>query len=208
MTAWFGLKRVAQLKPGDRVLVTSAAGPVGATAAQIAKLSGVGRVLGVAGGAEKGAWLRAAGLDDVLDYKAEPDLAAALKRASPEGYDVLFDNVGNAMIDAALPLMRPGGRIVVSGQVADYNTPLDQLAGLKNTRCFIAARLRMEGLVVFDDLKGFAAAQEELGAMVETGVVKVKEERVRGLEAAPDAFIGLFTGNAFGRRIVEVGAEP
>ncbi|MBL8532191.1 MAG: NADP-dependent oxidoreductase [Hyphomonadaceae bacterium] len=208
MTAWFGLKRVAQLKAGERVLVTSAAGPVGATAGQIAKAMGAARVVGVAGGAEKCAWVAQAGFDAAVDYKADPNLTAALLAASPEGYDVLFDNVGNAMIDGVIPLLRPGGRIVVSGQVADYNTPPGQRPGLTNTAYFIASRLRMEGLVVFDDLHGFSAAQEELGALIESGAVKVREERFTGLEAMPDAFIGLFTGAAFGRRIIQVGAEP
>lgn len=207
MTAWFGLRRIAQLKEAERVLVTSAAGPVGATAGQIAKAMGA-RVVGVAGGAEKCAWLRACGFDDVIDYKSEADLTAAIKAASPEGYDVLFDNVGNAMIDRVLPLMRMNGRIVVSGQVADYNLTPDQVPGIRNTRFFIANRLRMEGLVVFDDLRGFAAAQEELGALIEAGAVRVKEERYAGLERAPEAFIGLFEGGAFGRRIIEVGSEP
>jgi len=208
MTAWFGLKRVAQLKAGERVLVTSAAGPVGATAGQIAKAMGASRVVGVAGGAEKSAWMRNAGFDAVIDYKAEADFASAIKAASPEGYDVLFDNVGNAMIDRVLPLMRMGGRIVVSGQVADYNLDPDQVHGVQNTRYFIANRLRMEGLVVFDDLRNFAAAQDDLGAMIEAGAVRVKEERFEGLACAPEAFIGLFEGAAFGRRIIQVGSEP
>jgi len=209
MTAWFGLKRVAGLKPGDRVLVTSAAGPVGATAAQIARAMGASRVVGTASGADKAAWLRnEAGLDDIVDYKTAPDLAAALKAASPEGYDVLFDNVGNEMIDTVIPLLRPGARIVISGQLADYNTPPDKVRGITNTRYFIASRLRMEGLVVFDDLKGFPAAQEELGGMIERGEVKVREHRYRGLEAVPQAFIDLFTDSAFGRRIIAIGDEP
>lgn len=208
MTAWFGLKRVAALKAGERVLVTSAAGPVGATAGQIAKAMGASLVVGTAGGAEKCAWLKSAGFDQVIDRKAGGDLAAGLRAAAPEGFDVLFDNVGNAMIDAVIPLLRPGGRIVVSGQVADYNTPSDQLVGLKNTRYFIASRLRMEGLVVFDDLRGFAEAQAELGALIEAGAVRTREERFEGLEAAPDAFVGLFSGAAFGRRIIQIGPEP
>ncbi len=209
MTAWFGLKRVAAVRPGDRVLVTSAAGPVGATAAQIARGLGASRVVGTASGADKASWLHdAAKIDAVIDYKTTPDLVADLKAASPDGYDVLFDNVGNAMIDSVIPLLRPGGRIVISGQLADYNTASGDVPGITNTRYFIASRLRMEGLVVFDDLKGFPAAQEELGAMIERGEVNVREQRYRGLEAAPQAFIDLFTDNAFGRRIVEIGAEP
>jgi NADPH-dependent curcumin reductase CurA len=208
MTAWFGLKRVAAMKPGDRVLVTSAAGPVGATAAQIARSLGASRVVGTASGADKAAWLRdEAKLDVIVDYKTTTDLVADLKAASPDGYDVLFDNVGNAMIDSVIPLLRPGGRIVISGQLADYNAAAADVPGITNTRYVIASRLRMEGLVVFDDLKGFPAAQEELGGMIERGEVKVREHRYQGLESAPQAFIDLFASDSFGRRIIEIGGE-
>lgn len=203
MTAYFGLKRVAGLQPGERVLVTSAAGPVGATAGQLAKAWGAASVVGVAGGPDKCAWVAgAAGFDACVDYKSAPDLPAALKQACPEGIDVLFDNVGAAMLDAALPLMRPQGRIVVSGQVADYNAA--EPPGLKGLRWFIAARLRMEGIVVFDDLKAFPAAQTETADMIEAGRLAYREERFSGLERAPEAFCGLFTGASFGRRIIEV----
>lgn len=207
MTAWFGLTRVAGLKAGERVLVTSAAGPVGATAGQLAKVWGAARVVGVASGTEKAAWLRDAGFDAVVDYKTEPDLAAALSAASPEGYDVLFDNVGAAMLDACLPLMRPLGRIVLSGQVADYNAPLEAKPGLRNLQAFIARRLRMEGLVVFDDLKEFPPAQEQVSALIEAGRIKTREVRYQGLESAPQAFIDLFQASMFGRRIIEVAPE-
>lgn len=208
MTAWFGLKRVARLQQGERVLITSAAGPVGATAAQIARGLGASRIVGIASGADKAQWLRQeAGIDECIDYKTVSDLPAALKAASPDGYDVLFDNVGNRMIDAVLPCMRMGGRIVVSGQLADYNQPGAEIPGITNTRYFIASRLRMEGLVVFDDLRDFPSAQEALGGMIEAGSLKVRECRRRGLEAAPEAFIGLFTQSAFGRRIVEISDE-
>ncbi len=204
MTAWFGLKRVAQLAAGDRVLVTSAAGPVGATAGQLARLWGASEVVGIAGGAEKCAWLTdVAGFDRAIDYKAA-DFEAQFADAAAAGYDVMFDNVGNAMIDHALPVMKLRGRIVVSGQVADYNTPNDQLPGVRNTREFIARRLRMEGLVVFDDLPGFAAAQAELAALIKAGTIKYREEIFEGLASLPAAFCGLFTGASFGRRVVRV----
>jgi NADPH-dependent curcumin reductase CurA len=204
MTAWFGLKRVAALKAGDRVLVTSAAGPVGATAGQLAKLWGASEVVGIAGGAEKCAWLTdVAGFDRAIDYKS-PGFEAEFAEVSAAGWDVLFDNVGNAMIDRALPVMKMRGRIVVSGQVADYNTPVEQVPGLKHTREFIAKRLRMEGLVVFDDLPGFAAAQAELAELIKNGTVKYREEVFEGLESLPEAFCGLFTGASFGRRVVRV----
>lgn len=208
MTAWFGLTRVAQLKEGDRVLATSTAGPVGATAAQLAKLMGAAHVVGVAGGPEKCAWVRdAVKADAVIDYKAAEDLRGALREASPEGYDVVFDNVGNAMLNAALPLMRQGGRIVVSGQTADYNAPGGEGPGLQHTSLFISRRLRMEGLVVFDDMKGFADAQAQMSHYIESGKLAYREERFAGLEEAPEAFIGLFTGASFGRRIIEVAPE-
>ena len=204
MTAWFGLKRVAALKAGDRVLVTSAAGPVGATAGQLAKLWGAAEVVGIAGGAEKCAWLTdVAGFDRAIDYKAagfEADFAAA----SAGGWDVMFDNVGNAMIDRALPQMKMRGRIVISGQVADYNTPVGQVPGLQNTAHFIAKRLRREGMVVFDDLGSFAAAQGELARLISSGAVVYREEVFEGLESLPAAFCGLFSGASFGRRVVRV----
>ncbi len=203
MTAWFGLKRVARLQAGERVLVTSAAGPVGATAGQLAKLWGASQVIGIAGGAEKCQWLRDVGFDVAIDYKAA-DFEARFADAAADGFDVMFDNVGNAMIDRALPHMKMRGRIVVSGQVADYNTPVDQVPGLKHTREFIARRLKMEGLVVFDDLPGFAAAQAELAALIKSGAVHYREEVFEGLASLPAAFCGLFTGASFGRRVVRV----
>ncbi|WP_426169877.1 NADP-dependent oxidoreductase [Sandarakinorhabdus sp. DWP1-3-1] len=203
MTAWFGLRRVARLQAGERVLVTSAAGPVGATAGQLAKLWGASAVIGIAGGPEKCQWLRDVGFDIAIDYKAA-DFEAQFTAAAADGFDVMFDNVGNAMIDRALPHMKMRGRIVVSGQVADYNTPLDRVPGLKNTREFITRRLRMEGLVVFDDLPGFAAAQAELAALIASGAVQYREEVFEGLASLPQAFCGLFTGASFGRRVVRV----
>ena len=204
MTAWFGLKRVAQLKAGERVLITSAAGPVGTTAGQLAKLWGASEVVGIAGGPEKCRWLtEVAGFDRAIDYKAA-DFEANFAEAGAGGYDVMFDNVGNAMIDRALPVMKMRGRIVVSGQVADYNTPADQVPGLRNTREFIGKRLRMEGMVVFDDLPQFGAAQAELAALIKDGTIKYREEVFEGLASLPEAFCGLFTGASFGRRVVRV----
>ena len=205
MTAYFGLKRLAQIRDGDRALITSAAGPVGATAGQLAKHFGASSVVGVAGGPKKCAWVKdVAGFDDCLDYKGEADLDAALGAALPKGVDILFDNVGNAMIDRVLPRMRPGGRIVISGQVADYNLSHDQVPGIKNTREFIAKRLRMEGIVVFDDLKAFPQAQAEVASLIAADTLAYREERFEGLSALPEAFCGLFTGESFGRRIVSL----
>lgn len=204
LTAWFGLHRVAQAKEGETLLVTSAAGPVGATAGQIAKQRGL-KVIGVAGGVEKCAWLESVGFDAAIDRHATADLAAAIAAAAPKGVDILFDNVGNAMVDLVLPLMRPRGRIVVSGQVADYSTPTAERAGLKNTDRFITHRLRMEGLVVFDDIRAFPEAQKQMADWIEAGALKLKEERFKGIESLPHTFSDLFKSNAaFGRRIVDL----
>lgn len=207
MTAWFGLKRVAAIKPGETVLVTSAAGPVGATAGQLARHFGAAKVVGLAGSAEKRRWLlEDCGFDAALDYRAD-DLDAQVAAHFPDGIDILFDNVGNAMIDRMLPKMRQRGRIVVSGQVADYNTPADKVPGLKNTREFIARRLRMEGLVVFDDLPQFAGAQSEVAGLLKDDWLKTREVVGQGIESLPGLFAGLFEGGDFGRRIAQVGGR-
>ncbi|MBI1406444.1 MAG: zinc-binding dehydrogenase [Caulobacter sp.] len=208
LTAWFGMHRVAQAKEGETLLVTSAAGPVGATAGQIGKRLGM-RVVGVAGGPRKCAWLEdEAGFDTVIDYKAVPDLTAAIAEACPRGVDVLFDNVGNESIDRVLPMMRMRGRVVVSGQVADYNVEPQDRYGLKNTSVLITHRVRMEGLVVFDDIRQFAEAQAQMAAWIADGSLKIAIEEFDGLERLPEAFCGLFRGENFGRRLVRLAADP
>jgi NADPH-dependent curcumin reductase CurA len=205
MTAWFGLKRVAGMKAGETVLVTSAAGPVGATAGQLARHFGASKVVGLAGSEEKRRWLvEDCGFDAALDYRA-PDLEAQVDAGLPEGIDILFDNVGNAMIDRMLPRMKMRGRIVISGQVADYNTPADQVPGIRNTREFIARRLKMEGMVVFDDLPMFAGAQSEVAGLLKDGVLMTREVVGSGIESLPGLFAGLFTGGDFGRRLAHLG---
>lgn len=208
LTAWFGMHRVAELKDNENVLITSAAGPVGATAGQLAKARGC-RVVGVAGGPTKCAWLKdEAGFDEVIDYKSVPDLTKALAEALPKGVDVLFDNVGNEMIDRVMGMMRLNGRIVVSGQVADYNLPVSERYGIRNTAPFITHRVRMEGLVVFDDAPAFPEALGAMAGMIAGGKLKIKEDRFEGIESMPEAFCGLFKGENFGRRVIQVGEEP
>ncbi|MEZ5726584.1 MAG: NADP-dependent oxidoreductase [Burkholderiaceae bacterium] len=208
LTAYFGLSRLGQIAAGETVVVTSAAGMVGATAAQIAKLRGC-RVVAVAGGPVKCAWLRdELGIEQVVDHKAAADLGAAIAACCPDGVDVLFDNVGNASVDAILPLMRMNGRIVVSGQVGDYNLAGDQVHGIRNTRPFITHRVRMQGLVVFDDLREFPAAQAELAGWLKVGKLKYREVRYQGLEQAPRAFRDVFEGRDFGRHLLQLAPEP
>ncbi|MEO9971976.1 MAG: NADP-dependent oxidoreductase [Hyphomonadaceae bacterium] len=208
LTGWFGLKRVGQFKHGDRVLVTSAAGPVGATAGQLAKAGGAEQVVGIAGTNEKCDWLvHEAGFDAAINYKTIADLDAAISEHFPKGIDLLFDNVGNTMVDRCLPKMRLNGRVVVSGQVADYSLAPEDRHGIQNTDVFITRRINMQGLVVFDDARDFPDALTAMANMIAKGELKLKEDRFEGLATMPEAFCGLFKGENFGRRVVKVGDE-
>ena len=139
-----------------------------------------------------------------INYKTEGDLAGAISAACPMGVDVLFDNVGNAMIDTVIPMMRLNGRIIVSGQTADYSVPLEKRHGIRNTAEFIGNRLMMQGLVVFDDIPEFPEAQKEMSAYIRDGKLIFEEEFFEGLEALPKAFCGLFKSENFGRRLVKI----
>ncbi|MEM7494036.1 MAG: NADP-dependent oxidoreductase [Pseudomonadota bacterium] len=208
LTAWFGLKSVASFKEGDRVLVTSAAGPVGATAGQLAKAGGAEQVIGIAGSDTKCDWLvKEAGFDHAINYKTTPDLDDAIAEAMPKGVDLLFDNVGNEMINRVLPKMRLNGRICVSGQVADYNLSPEETPGIVNTKPFITHRVMMQGLVVFDFAKEFGVALNDMATLIGKGQLKLKEERFDSIDKMPEAFCGLFRGENFGRRVVKVGEE-
>ncbi|MGF1453867.1 MAG: NADP-dependent oxidoreductase [Alphaproteobacteria bacterium] len=203
MTAYFGLYDVGGLRKGQVVLVSSAAGPVGATAGQIAKLEDC-LVIGIAGGPEKCRWLtEELGFDAAIDYRETDDITGAVQSLTPKGVDIYFDNVGNAMVDAVLPTMRAYGRIVVSGQVADYNAAPGERAGIHDTQTFITHRLRMEGLVVFDYAARFPEAITRMAGWIHEGRLKYREEIIDGFESLPDAFIGLFRGENFGRRLVK-----
>lgn len=204
LTAYFGMQDIGRPKSGETVLVSSAAGPVGSAAGQIARMVGA-TVVGIAGGPEKCRWLtQELGFAAAIDRRAENDIAAAVARLCPKGVDVLFDNVGNALIDAVLPLMRPHGRIVVSGQVADYNLAPEARPGLRNTNFFIASRLTMRGLVVFDYVKEFPTAWRDMTAWIKSGTLRYREDVEIGIERLPGAFVGLFKGDNFGRKLVRL----
>ncbi len=203
ITAYFGLSEIGRVKEGETVLVSSAAGAVGSAAGQIAAIRGA-RAVGIAGGPDKCRWLtHDLGFAAAIDRRAEPDLAAAVSRTCPDGVDVLFDNVGNALIDAVLPLMRRGGRIVVSGQVADYNAGAER-PGIVNTQFFITSRLTMAGLVAFDYVRQYPQAWAEMTDWILAGRLKYREDIVDGLEHLPAAFIGLFKGENFGRKLIRL----
>ena len=200
LTAWFGLQDLGQPQAGETLLISSAAGPVGATCGQIGKTLGLS-VIGIAGGADKCAYLTDLGFDAVIDYKAEDNLVKAIEAAAPDGVDIYFDNVGGEMLDAAILNMKPKGRIVVSGQVAEYNR--EKPIGIRQTTRFITHRLRMEGLVVYDYAKQFPEAQAAMAALIRDGKLAYKEDISDGIEDAPRAYAALFAGANFGRRLIK-----
>ena len=200
LTAWFGLQDLGQPQAGETLLISSAAGPVGATCGQIGKTLGLS-VIGIAGGADKCAYLTDLGFDSVIDYKAEDNLVNAIEAAAPDGVDIYFDNVGGEMLDAAILNMKPKGRIVVSGQVAEYNR--EKPVGIRQTTRFITHRLRMEGLVVYDYAKQFPEAQAAMAALIRDGKLAYKEDISDGIEDAPRAYATLFVGANFGRRLIK-----
>jgi hypothetical protein len=203
LTAFFGMFEIGKPKEGNVVLVSSAAGTVGATAGQIAKILGC-TVIGLAGSDAKCAYLKEIGFDVAINYKTAGELTAAFRNAAPKGVDIYFDNVGGETLDAAILNMRKHGRIVVSGQISEYNA--EQPRGIRHTLPFITQRLRMEGLVVYDYAVQFADARAQMAEWVRAGKLTYREEIIEGLEQAPTAFIGLFRGESFGRRLVRVGA--
>jgi len=204
LTAYFGLLDIGAPRERETVLVSTAAGAVGSAAGQIARIKGA-RAIGIAGGPAKCRWLTdELGFDAAIDRLAEPDLAAAVARECPDGVDVFFDNVGNSLVDPILPMMRLHGRLVISGQTADYNLTAEERVGLKNTRAFITARLKMQGLVVFDYVREFPNAWAELTGWILDGRLKYREDIVDGLEALPAAFVGLFHGDNFGRKLARL----
>jgi NADPH-dependent curcumin reductase CurA len=201
MTAYFGLFDVAKVAPGDVVVVSSAAGAVGSVAAQIAKIIGC-RVVGIAGGPEKCAYLRdVLGLDAAIDYKAGP-LYPALQAACPEGLDVFFDNVGGEQLEAAMLLLRPRARIVISGMISQYNTAVP--AGPRFYGMLLVRHARMEGFLAMDYRDQYPRARSVIAQWIKSGQIKTRETIVDGIEAFPGALPMLFDGRSFGKLVLRV----
>jgi NADPH-dependent curcumin reductase CurA len=203
MTAYFGLLDVGRLKQGDVVVVSAAAGSTGSTAGQIAKIKGAAKVVGIAGGPRKCAWVvDELGLDAAIDYKGE-DVAARLREECPDGIDLYFDNVGGEILDACLGQLAMRGRVVLCGAIATYNDR-GGLTGPANYRSLIIRRGRMEGFIIIDYFGRLPEAQAEIGQWLTEGKLKSAEHVVEGLERAPDALNLLFTGGNTGKVIVKV----
>ncbi len=200
MTAWYGLNRIMRPIKGETVLVSAASGAVGSAVGQLAKLQGC-RAVGIAGGPEKCRYVvEQLGFDACVDYKAG-NLAADLALAAPDGIDALFENVGGAGFDAALPLMNAFGRIALCGLIAGYNG--DDLA-VRNMRFMLTSRLSMRGFIVTEHMDLWPQGLSELGELVAAGKLKYRETVALGLAAAPEAFIGLLQGRNFGKQLVKL----
>ncbi|MFC6825093.1 NADP-dependent oxidoreductase [Halopelagius fulvigenes] len=202
-TAYFGLLDVAEPKPDDTVVVSGAAGAVGSVVGQIAKMSGC-RVVGFAGSDEKTDWLTDdLGFDAAINYKTTDDYSAAVDDAAPDGVDVYFDNVGGPITDAVFTKLNLDARVAVCGQIAHYNDE-GVPTGPRKLPMLIAPRAKVQGLLVGDYATRFGEASEQLGKWVASGELQHRETVVEGLENAPDAFLGLFSGDNIGKQVVQV----
>jgi len=202
LTAYFGLREVGRARPGETILVSGAAGAVGQVVGQIGKIDDC-RVVGIAGGAEKCALLvDEHGFDAAIDYKAEPDLAAAIGRTCPGGVDVFYDNVGGPTLDAALAALRVRGRAVICGRISQ--TASTELYGVRNIGLLIGKRARIEGFVVSDFQDRFAQARHWLAAQRDAGQMHQRLHVVDGLEQAPAGLGMLFRGENMGKLVVKV----
>ncbi len=202
MTGYFGLMDVGQPQPGETVVVSGAAGAVGQTVGQLAKIKGC-RVVGIAGGAAKCAWVvKELGFDACVDYKAG-NVRDDLKAACPKGVDVYFDNVGGEILDIVLGRLARKARIVICGAISQYNntTPVQ---GPKNYLSLLVNRARMEGIVVFDYTERFPQAVAELAGYLKDGRMKSKEDVVVGLDTFPETLLKLFNGENFGKLVLQV----
>ena len=202
LTAYVGLLKIAALKDGDVVFVSAAAGAVGQVVCQIAKLKGH-TVIGSAGGADKAAWLKEIGVDHVIDYKAEPDLTAALLRAAPDGIDVYFENVGGAHMEAALMAAKPFGRFALCGMISQYNAT-DMGPGVRGLIMAVGKQLRLEGFIVSSHADMQPAFIRDMSTWIGEGKIKWQETIEDGVENAPAAFLKLFKGENLGKMLVKL----
>jgi NADPH-dependent curcumin reductase CurA len=206
LTAYGGLLVTGELKEGETVFVSAAAGAVGSYAGQIAKIKKC-RVIGSCGSDEKVAYLKdELGFDHAFNYKTK-DIRAELRAGAPEGIDVYFENVGGAHLDAALACMRPLGRIPVCGMISGYNNKGSRSEGVTNLSNMIYGRITMRGFVVYEFNHLKAQFRQDMAAWIAAGQLKHRETIVDGIENAAGALIGLFKGDNVGKMLVRLSAE-
>lgn len=208
LTAYVGLIDFGKPKAGETLLVSAAAGAVGMVVGQIGKILGL-RVVGTAGGPDKARWLvDDLGFDAAFDYRAAAGrLDRAIAEQCPQGVDIYFENVGGAMLEAALANMRPFGRIPLCGMIALYNDEQPQ-PGPRNLTLCVARRLTLAGFIISDHLDRLPAFTRDVSGWMAEGKLKSRETIVQGIEQAPAAFIGLLGGENLGKMLVQIGPDP
>ena len=207
MTAYFGLLDLGKPKAGETVAVSAAAGAVGGLVGQIAKIQGC-RTVGIAGGKAKCDYIvKELGYDAAIDYKAESDLRAAVKKACPKGVDVYFDNVGGPISDAVIVNLNLRARVPICGQISQYNRESPEL-GPRLSWVLLTKRARMEGFIISDYGERWGEGLAQMGEWLRQGKLKYKEDIVRGLENAPAALQAVLEGRNFGKQLVQLAEMP
>jgi len=203
LTAYVGLFKFGEPKAGETVFVSAASGAVGANVCQIAKLKGC-RVIGSVGSDDKAQWLLdECGVDAVINYKTCGNLTKALNDAAPDGVDVYFENVGGDHLQAALNVMNPYGRIAACGMISNYNNA-EPAPGPNNLMLIVGKKIRINGFIVSDHGDMREEFLAEMIPWIQQGKIKSRETVVEGIDNAVDAFLGLFSGNNFGKMVVKI----
>ncbi|WP_411879275.1 NADP-dependent oxidoreductase [Polaromonas sp. YR568] len=204
VTAWYGLVKIIEPKAGQTMVVSAATGAVGSAFAALSKARGC-RTVGIAGGPDKCKYaVDELGFDACIDYKQHADAASlskALRDACPDGVDGYFENVGGMVLDAVLPRMKAFGRIALCGMIAGYDGRPMPLA---YPALILTNRLKLQGFIVSEHMEVWPEALKELGALVGTGKLRPRETVAQGIEAAPEAFLGLLKGKNFGKQLVKL----
>ena len=204
VTAWYGLNKIIAPKAGDTVVVSAATGAVGSAFAALAKAHGC-RAVGIAGGPDKCKYaVDELGFDACIDYKLHKDAASlskAVREVCPDGIEGYFENVGGMVLDAVLPLMNGFGRIALCGMIAGYD---GKPVPMSYPALILMSRLRIQGFIVSEHPEIWPEALKELGTLVGSGKLKPRESVAQGIEAAPEAFLGLLKGKNFGKQVVKL----
>jgi len=205
-TAYVGLLDIGRPRAGESVFVSAASGAVGSIVCQIGKIKGC-RVAGSAGSARKIDWLtQEAGIDAAFNYKEADDLNAAVGRLCPDGIDIYYENVGGRHLTAALGNMNNNGRMVLCGMISQYNAN-KPVPGPDNLFLAISKRLRLQGFIISDHADRHGAFISDMQKWIADGKIRWKETIVDGIEHAPNAFVGLFKGENFGKMLIRIGEE-
>jgi NADPH-dependent curcumin reductase CurA len=204
VTAWYGLVKIIEPKAGQTLVVSAASGAVGSAFGALAKARGC-RAVGIAGGPDKCAYVvKELGFDACLDYKQHKDalsLSRALKEAAPDGVDGYFENVGGMVMDAVMLRMNPFSSIALCGMIAGYD---GQPLPMNYPQMILTNRMKVQGFIVSEHMEVWPEALKELGTLVGTGKLRPRESVAQGIEAAPEAFLGLLKGRNFGKQLVKL----